>query len=245
MRSYVKDAWHFCKNHYELARLAIPRNVILDRSVRVTNPQCITTGSGVSIGRNVVLLSSDNGRIILGENVVLAENVILIAEGKGVIEVGAGTVIGSHVTMRTSNLIKIGLNNEIMQHTSIEPREAQECGILRTGNFVTIHTYNFLDTTGNITIGDETHTGPFCMLYTHNHNFARPGSIWEQGIRVNNIQLGSGIWMGSKTMIMPGSVVGDGSVIAAYSLVTREFENDQLLLGVPAKARKKRYEHGE
>ena len=241
IRSYVKDVYHCLARTQNLLRLRIPAGVILDRSVRVTNPERIEIKPGVSIGRGVELRCSRKGKISLGTGVVLAENVILATEDEGVIEVGDGTGIGPHVRMCTKTRIQIGAKNEIMAFASIESREHLHSGVLMTEEGVTIHSYNFLDTTGNITIGANTHTGPFCLFFTHNHNFKAAGSIWQQGIRVQDIKLGSGIWMGSKVVIMPGAVVGDDSVIGACSLVTHQWGQDEVLIGIPAKSIRKRF----
>jgi acetyltransferase-like isoleucine patch superfamily enzyme len=171
---------------------------------------------------------------------VLGPGVVLIAEGEGVIDIGEGTVLANNVFMRTRNKIALGQKNEVLAFTSIEPREALSNGEFRTEKGVTINVHNFIDTTANVSLGSETHTGPYCMFYTHNHNFERAGSIWDQGIRIKQIKVGSGIWMGSRVMVMPGAVIGDGCVVAACSVVTREFDADELVLGVPAKTVRKR-----
>lgn len=49
------------------------------------------------------------------------------------------------------------------------------------------------------------------------------------------IIVGDGCWIGANSLIMPGVTIGNGAVIAAGSVVTRDCECDCLYGGVPAK----------
>ena len=49
------------------------------------------------------------------------------------------------------------------------------------------------------------------------------------------IIVGDGCWIGANSLIMPGVTIGNGVVIAAGSVVTKDCESDCLYGGVPAK----------
>lgn len=49
------------------------------------------------------------------------------------------------------------------------------------------------------------------------------------------IIVGGGCWIGANSLIMPGVTIGNGAVIAAGSVVTRDCGSDCLYGGVPAK----------
>jgi len=239
-RSFLKGAYLRSRDLGRFLRLDIGAGAIVDGSLHVENPQRITIERGVSIGPEVKLICSPSGSIVLREGAVLARGVVLIAEGSGVIELDSRASIAQHVVMRTLSRISIGARSEVMESCSIEPREDDSCGELVVGPHTTIHAYNWLDTTGSIRIGADTHTGPFSMFYTHNHRYDKPGSIWDQGVRVADITLGDGIWMGSKTLVMPGATVGNGAVIGAGSIVKGQFGTDELIVGAPAASLRKR-----
>ena len=241
-RSILKDAYHRSRDLSSFLRLDIPAGAIVDRSLHVENPQRITIESGVSIGPDVKLICSPSGSIVLRAGATIARGVVLVAEDAGVIEIGSRASVAPNVHMRTLSRITLGPESEVMESSSIEPREDASCGELVVGPRTTIHAYNWLDTTGSIRIGSDTHTGPFSMFYTHNHRFDKPGSIWDQGIRVADITLGDGIWMGSKTLVMPGAIVGNGAVIGAGSIVKGQFGSDELIVGAPAASLRKRQE---
>lgn len=61
-------------------------------------------------------------------------------------------------------------------------------------------------------------------------NLHRAGSGTHQSIIVCN-----GCWIGANVIIMPGVTIGDGCVIGAGTLVTKDCEPNGLYVGVPAK----------
>lgn len=53
------------------------------------------------------------------------------------------------------------------------------------------------------------------------------------------IIVGDGCWIGANSLIMPNVVIGNGVIIAAGSVVTKDCESNCLYGGVPAKIIKK------
>jgi len=53
--------------------------------------------------------------------------------------------------------------------------------------------------------------------------------------RDDNVIIGSNVWIGSSCIILKGIIVGDNSIIAAGSVVTRDVPPNVLAGGVPAK----------
>lgn len=50
-----------------------------------------------------------------------------------------------------------------------------------------------------------------------------------------SISIGNGVWIGANTTILPGVCIGNGSIIAAGSVVARSIGMNELWGGVPAK----------
>lgn len=57
--------------------------------------------------------------------------------------------------------------------------------------------------------------------------------------------IGNDVWMGAEAMIMPGIKIGDGAVIGARSLVTKNIGPYEIWAGNPAKLIKKRFHDDE
>ena len=53
--------------------------------------------------------------------------------------------------------------------------------------------------------------------------------------------VGNDVWIGAEAMIMPGLTIGDGAVIAARTVVTKDVEPYTIIGGNPAKMIKKRF----
>lgn len=64
----------------------------------------------------------------------------------------------------------------------------------------------------------------------------------EQLPRKGDIVIGNDVWLGQNSVIMPGVKIGDGAIVAAYSVVTRDVEPYTLVGGSPARPIKKRFD---
>ena len=93
---------------------------------------------------------------------------------------------------------------------------------------------------GGLTIGDRTIIGPYTMIHTANHEMDTDRPIPEQGWNLDPVVLGSDIWIGMGVCILPGVTLGDGCVVGAGAVVTRDVEPYAIVVGNPAKAIKSR-----
>lgn len=60
----------------------------------------------------------------------------------------------------------------------------------------------------------------------------------NQGERINapnDVRIGNHVWIAPNSVLMKGSVVGDGSIVASHSMVNKTFPSNSLLAGTPAK----------
>ncbi len=56
------------------------------------------------------------------------------------------------------------------------------------------------------------------------------------------VHIGSDVWIGRKARILPGVTIGDGAVVAAYSVVTRDVRPFAVVAGDPAREVKRRFD---
>lgn len=86
-----------------------------------------------------------------------------------------------------------------------------------------------------ITIGDSCDIAPYVKLTCGSHLKGSSQRRAGTGI-VNDINIGNGCWIGINTVILAGACIGDGTIIAAGSVViAQQYPPNVLLAGVPAR----------
>lgn len=83
----------------------------------------------------------------------------------------------------------------------------------------------------HITIGDNVTFGPRVRILAHD---ASTG-VFLGYTRVANVKIGSNVFIGAHSIVMPGVTVGDNVVIGAGSVVTRDIPSGSVAVGVPAR----------
>lgn len=73
-------------------------------------------------------------------------------------------------------------------------------------------------------IGDNVMMGPECYIYTRNHAFSRTDiPMREQGMQdFEPVTIGNDVWIGARVTILPGVKIGNGCIIGAGSVVTKD-----------------------
>lgn len=89
-----------------------------------------------------------------------------------------------------------------------------------------------------ITLDDNAHITGGCRLLCHQRNlskYRKGDNAAMLGYNLAPIHVGKGCMIGMETLIMPGATIGDGAIVGAYSLVTKDIPAWSLALGRPAK----------
>ena len=85
---------------------------------------------------------------------------------------------------------------------------------------------------GGIKIGNNCLIGPDVGIYTAGHALA-PENRTASGY-AECVEIGNDVWIGGHSTILPGVRIGNGAVIAAGSVVTRNVAPKTLVAGNPA-----------
>ncbi len=97
---------------------------------------------------------------------------------------------------------------------------------------------------GVVTIGDDVMMGPEVVIYTSGHKYDNlEVPMWKQGdTETEPVSIGNDVWIGRRAIIMPGVKIGDGCIIGAGAVVTKDVPDYAIVGGVPAKVIKYRKE---
>lgn len=85
-----------------------------------------------------------------------------------------------------------------------------------------------------VTFGDNVFVAPNCGFYTAGHPFdvEQRNSGLEYA---HPITIGNNVWIGAQVCVLPGVTVGDGCIIGAGSVVTKDIPAHTLAVGNPCR----------
>lgn len=90
---------------------------------------------------------------------------------------------------------------------------------------------------GPLKIGNDVMMGPDVMILTRNHRFDQVDIPMNQqkGAIIKPVLISNDVWIGARSIILPGVIIGTGAIIAAGSVVTKEVPDYAIVGGNPAK----------
>jgi acetyltransferase-like isoleucine patch superfamily enzyme len=106
------------------------------------------------------------------------------------------------------------------------------------GDRCTFSPFVVLDAHDTITIGNDCMfaVGVTVSTATHDHRRTPMNSVTQ----LRPVVIGNDIWFGAGAAVLPGVTIGDGAVIGARAVVTRDVPPKAIVVGVPARILKYR-----
>ena len=95
----------------------------------------------------------------------------------------------------------------------------------------------FCDYGTQITLGTQTQLGPAVQLYTATHPLNAAARTAGPEL-AHPIRIGSRVWIGGGAIVLPGVEIGDDTVVAAGSVVTKSLPASVLAAGNPCRVRR-------
>jgi maltose O-acetyltransferase len=106
--------------------------------------------------------------------------------------------------------------------------------LLRIGERTYVSGPLHVDLGAEVSIGRGVRFGHDVMLLTFDHDIG-PAEYRCGRLLAAPIRIGDGVWIGSRATVLPGVSIGDGAVVAAGAVVTRDVAPNSLVAGVPAR----------
>jgi bifunctional UDP-N-acetylglucosamine pyrophosphorylase / glucosamine-1-phosphate N-acetyltransferase len=205
-------------------RLRTVKKLMLDYGVTFISPRSSYVSADAKIGRDTIIYPN------------------VIIEGKT--EIGDGCVIRSNTRITNS---KVGNGVEILDNCVITDSEvSNNCTVgpfahlrgkakmeekAKVGNFVELKKTvlgrgskaNHLTYLGDATIGEKTNIGAGTITCNYD------------GVNKHQTTIGNNVKIGSDTMLVAPVSVGDGAVTGAGSVIKKDVEENNVVVGSPAK----------
>lgn len=103
---------------------------------------------------------------------------------------------------------------------------------IRVGKEVFINSGCRFQDQGGITIGDGCQIGHNVVIATLNH---KQDPERRKELVPAPVTLGRDVWVGSNATILPGVTIGDGAIVAAGAVVSKDVPSMTIVGGVPAR----------
>ena len=108
-------------------------------------------------------------------------------------------------------------------------------GRIRLGDYIFIGPYSVIYGHGGVEIGDSTLISMHCRIVSSNHTIpALATDIRSQPDVLRPTRIGRDVWLGAGVSVLGGVTIGDGCVVAAGAVVTRDLPAGSISAGVPA-----------
>lgn len=114
-------------------------------------------------------------------------------------------------------------------------------GSIHIGPKVSVGSFCFLRGSGGLEIGENSLLSQGVQIITANHVFKDQSvPIKFQGARYGKVNIGEDVWLGTNVVVLADVSIGDGSVIGAGSIVTKDIPKYSVAVGAPARVISKR-----
>ncbi|MDG1143827.1 MAG: acyltransferase [Burkholderiales bacterium] len=100
------------------------------------------------------------------------------------------------------------------------------------GSFIDLGEFVILRGGGGVTIGNRVLIAAGVAILSEGHPVDLPR--WRQ-VRSSAVCIGNDVWIGANAVILPGVSLGDGVVVAAGAVVSRDVAPYTVVAGIPAR----------
>ncbi|MFT5759982.1 MAG: acetyltransferase-like isoleucine patch superfamily enzyme [Alteromonadaceae bacterium] len=140
-------------------------------------------------------------------------------------------------SIRNHKAISFGDNVTINKNVNIW------VGSLSLGNNIQINPNTCIY--GRVIIGDNVMIAPNCMLASGNHGMeiSDEPMITQESITKGPIRIGNDVWIAANSVLLDGVQIGNGAIVGAGSVVTKDVPPMAIVVGNPARIIRYRYDN--
>lgn len=137
------------------------------------------------------------------------------------------------------------IKNKLLQFIYSEEKYAKTVAVslarkkgVMVGEGCRLYSTNFSSEPYLITIGDNVTVASGVRFLTHDgavHVIRSMDDKYKYANILGKIEVGSNVFIGVDSILLPGISIGDNSIIAAGSVVTKSYPQNSVIAGVPSK----------
>ncbi|MGD9973286.1 MAG: hypothetical protein AB7S77_09520 [Desulfatirhabdiaceae bacterium] len=173
------------------------------------------------------------GSVIIGGSVTIGDDTAIgfltVIRGR-TITIGAHVSIGA-ITFIDTPHIEIGDGTKINEQVFVGGLQYPDSKFI-VGKNSQIMQMSFINPAKSIVIGNDTGIGGDCLIFGHSSWLSR---FEGYDVEFNDIVIGNSVSLAWRVFVLPGTRIGDGSVVGANSLVNRTIPPKSLAVGFPAR----------
>ena len=88
--------------------------------------------------------------------------------------------------------------------------------------------------TAKVIIGKDCLTGPGVTIIASKYHVTGQNTIRSYPAYERDIIIGDDVWLGANVVVLPGVKIGNGAIVGAGSVVTKDVEPYTVVVGIPA-----------
>jgi maltose O-acetyltransferase len=107
---------------------------------------------------------------------------------------------------------------------------------LRLGEGTVLNGECYINAQGGVEIGRFCHVGKGLTIYSSNHNYRSDIAIpYDDADVLKPVKIGDCVWIGANVSILPGTIIGDGAILAMGAVVRGNVPTCSIMGGNPAR----------
>ena len=150
------------------------------------------------------------------------------------IEIGNSVSIFGDIDIRNRENGRIKIENNVTFDTNCRLVAANESTLIFKQG-ADIGGYSIFNCGTNVSIGKDSMLAGFCYVQSSNHGTAKAQNIKSQSHTYGEISIGDDCWLASHVTVVAGAKIGNGAIVGANAVVTKDLEEYSINVGIPAK----------
>ena len=147
--------------------------------------------------------------------------------------VGAKAAVGPRCIVDRPWCVELG--DRVLIEADVYLKIVADGAALKLGEHTFIGRGVEFDIMSSVSVGSHSLIAPRCFITDHVHGIRPDLRIDQQPCEAQPVVIGSDVWLGAGTVVLPGVKIGDGAVVGANSVVTSDVAPYTVVAGAPAR----------